>query len=145
MPASRKRMIRLAARLGMADRLGQGIDPIQRKAERLADVADGRTRPIGDQLGRHPGPLAAIFLVDILDDLLPALMLEIDVNIGGFVALFRDEPLEQEVDLVGVHGSHAQAIADGRVGRRASPLAEDAPGAGEADQVPDGQEIGRDN
>ena len=43
----------------------------------------------------------------------------------------------------GIDRRDAQAIADGRIGRRAASLAEDARIAGKADQVPDGQEIGR--
>ncbi len=133
----------LVALAGMTDRLGQGIDPVQRQAQGLADVAHGGTRPIGDQLGRHAGPFAAVFLVDILNHFFPALMLEVDVDVGGFVAILGNEPLEQDVDPIGVDGRDSQAIADGRVGRRAASLAEDAHGAGKADQVPDGQEIGR--
>ena len=69
-------------------------------------------------------------------------MLEIDVDIGGLVPLAADEPLEEHVDPLGIDGGDAQAIADGRVGRRAASLAEDAPPPGEAHQVPDGEKIG---
>ncbi len=70
-------------------------------------------------------------------------MLEVDVDIRGFGPILGDEPLEQDVDPIRVDGRDPQAIADGRVGRRAASLAEDARGAGKADQVPDGQKIGR--
>ena len=74
-----------------------------------------------------PGAFAAVLLVDILNHLFAALMLEVDVDVGGFVAILGDEPLEQDVDPIGIDGRDAQAIADGRVGRRAASLAEDAP------------------
>ena len=107
--------------------LGQGIDAVERQAEGLAHVADGAARAIGDDLGRHAGPLAAVFVVDVLQHLLAPLVLEIDVDVGGFVPLAADEPLEQHVDPLGIDGRHAQAIADGRVGRRAAALAQECP------------------
>ncbi len=110
----------------MTDRLGEGIDPVQRQAEGLADVAHGGTRTIGDQLGRHAGAVAAVFLIDILNHLFSALMLKVDVDVRRLVALLGNEPLEQNVDSIGINGRDAQAVADGRVGRRAASLAEDA-------------------
>ena len=124
-PASREAEEQLVAVTGMTDRLGQGVDPVQRQAQRLADVPHGGTRPIGDQFGRHAGPFAAVLLVDILNHFFPALMLEIDVDVRGFVPILGDEPLEQDVDPIRVNGGDSQAIADGRVGRRAASLAED--------------------
>ena len=70
-------------------------------------------------------------------------MLEVDVDVGGLVALGADEAFEQQVDAVGVHRRYAQAVADGRVGRRAPALAQDPPAPGEADDVVHGQEVGR--
>ena len=69
------------------------------KPERLADVAHRRARAIGDHLGRHAGPLAAVFLVEVLNHLFAALVLEIDVDVRRFVPLAADEPLEQHVDV----------------------------------------------
>ena len=43
--------------------------------------------------------------------------------------------------LVGVDRGDAQAVADGRVGRRPAALAEDARGPGELDEVVDGEEV----
>ena len=126
----------------MLDPLGQAVDLFGGHAQCPAHVADGGAGAVGDHFGRHAGPLAAVFLVEILQDFLAALVLEVDVDVGGFVPLAADEPLEEEVHPLGIDGGHAQAKADGRVGRRAAALAEDAATAGEDDEVPDGEKIG---
>jgi len=48
-----------------------------------------------------------------LDNFLAALVLEVDIDIGRLLALGADEPLEQEIDLRGVHRGDAEAIANG--------------------------------
>ena len=70
-------------------------------------------------------------------------MLEIDVDIGRLLAFGRDETLEQEVDLGGIDIGDGEAVADGGVGGGASSLAEDAAASRIADDVVDGEEIGR--
>ena len=126
----------------MFEPLGQPVDLLGGHAQRAAHVADGGAGAVGDHFGRHAGPLAAIFLIEILQNFLAAFVLEVDVDVGGFVPLAADEPLEQQVHPLGIDGSDAQAEADGRVGRRAAALAEDAAAAGEDDKVPDGKKVG---
>ena len=138
--AASLRQVRLFVK--MLDPFGQPVDPIERKPQGLAHVADGRAGPIGDHLGRHPGPLASVLLVKILQNLFPTLVLEVDVDVRRFVPLLADEPLEQEVDAVRIDRRHAQRVADGRVGRRAASLAQNPPTPGKPDQVPNGQKIG---
>ena len=41
-----------------------------------------------------PGPVAAIALIDVVNDLLSALMLEIDINIWRLATLFGEKALE---------------------------------------------------
>src|SRR6185437_5455876 len=72
------------------------------KAEDLADLADGAARAIGDHGRGQRCAVMAIALVDVLDHLLAPLMLEIDVDVGRLLALFRDEALEQKIDLGGI-------------------------------------------
>ena len=67
-------------------------------------------------------------------------MFEVHVDVRGLVPLPADKALEEHIRAIGVHGRNAEAIADGRVGCRASPLAKDAAGASEFHQVPDRQE-----
>ena len=120
----------------------QRHDRVLGQAERLAHLAHGALGPIGDDRGRHAGPLAAVLPVDVLDHLLAPLVLEVHVDVGGLAPLGADEALEQEVDALGVDGGDAEAVADRRVGGRAPPLTEDAPIPGEADDVVDGEEVG---
>jgi hypothetical protein len=123
------------------ERLGEHVDPVKREAEGLADVAHRRARAIGDHFGGDRSPLAAVLFVDVLEDLLAALVLEVDVDIRRLVALAADEALEEQVDAGRIDGGDAEAVADRRVGRRPAALAEDPARAGELDQVPDGEEV----
>src|SRR5690606_24103258 len=109
--------------------------------QRLADIPNGAFGPIGDHCCRQRGPLAPVALVEVLDDFLPALVLEVHVDIRWFPALSGDKTLKQQVESSRVYFGNAQAIADGGVGCRATALAENALGAGEADDIPNGQEI----
>ena len=70
-------------------------------------------------------------------------MLEIDVDVGRFAPLRRDETLEQQIGTVGIDLGDAEAKADGGIGGRAAALAEDFLRAGKAHDVVDGEEIGR--
>ena len=130
MPASRHRCGQVGLVVEMLQPLGQRVDPLERQAQGLAHVAHRRARAVGDHLGGHAGPLAAVLLVEILQHLLAPLVLEIDVDVGGFVPLAADEPLEEHVHPLGIDRRDAQAVADGRIGRRAASLAEDAAAAG---------------
>ena len=111
------------------DRVGERGRDILGEAERLADLADGAARAVVDDGGGEPGAVAAIALVDVLDHLLAPLVLEIDVDVRRLAPLGGDEALEQQVDLGGVDGGDAEAVADGGIGRRAAALAQDAAAA----------------
>ena len=87
--------------------------------------------------------MTAILLVDVLHDLFASLVLKVDVDVGRLVAVGRDKALEQQVDAGGINAGNAKAITDTRVRRRPAPLAQNPPRAGKADDVIDGQEIGR--
>ena len=141
MPASRQRCGQIRLVVEMLELLGQGVHPIQRKPQGLAHVAHGRARAIGDHLGGHARAVAAVFLVEILEDLLAALVLEIHVDVRGLVPLAADEPLEQHVHPLRIDRGDPQAIADRGVGRRAPALAQDPPPPGKTHQVPHREEI----
>ena len=110
-------------------------------AKRAAGVAQHAARSIRDDHRGQRGAVAAILVVDVLDHFLAALVLEVHVDVGRFVALLADEALEQRVAAYRVDLGDAQAVADGRVGGRAPTLAQDALAARELDDVVDGQEI----
>src|SRR5207247_9589651 len=73
------------------DRAGERADHVGRQAQCLADLADGAAGAIADHRGGEPGALPAVFAVDILDHLLPPLMLAIDVDVERLVARRADE------------------------------------------------------
>ena len=123
------------------DRAGQGRDGILRQAERLADLAGGRPRPIGDDGGGDGGVVAAVMLVDVLDHLLAALVLEVDVDVRRLAPVRGDEALEQEAGPLRRDLGDADAEADDGIGRRAAALAQDALLAGAFHDVMDGEEI----
>ena len=125
------------------DGLGERVQRVGREAHHLADLADGTLRPVADDRRGERRMVAAVALVDVLDHLLAALVLEIDVDIGRLVALGGDEALEEQVDPGRVDGGDAEHVADGGIGGRAPALAEDAFRAGEADDLLDGEEVGR--
>src|SRR3546814_19107019 len=76
-------------------------------------------------------------------DLLAALVLEVDVDVGGFVARLRQEARQQQAALDGIDRGDPEREADRGVGGRAATLAEDLPLVGEADDVLDGEEEGQ--
>ena len=124
------------------DVASQAVDLVRGHPEGLADVAHGAAGPIADDGGGQGRPLATVFLVDVLDDLLAALVLEVHVDVRRLAALPGDEALEEHLHACRVDLGDPQAVADRRVGGRAPPLAEDATRAGEGDDVVDREEIG---
>ena len=111
-----------------AQTAGHGGDAVQVQPQCPAHIAQGRARAVARH---HPGqrsPVAAIFAVDVLDHLLAAVVLEVDVDVGRLIALNADKPAKQQVHLrcLRVDLGHAQAVAHHRIGRAAPTLAQDA-------------------
>ena len=121
--------------------LGEGIEGLQRKAQRLADVADRALRPVADDHAGEGRAVAAVLRVQVLQHLFAPLVLEIDVDVRRFVAFLRDEALEQHAHPRRVDLGHADAVADDAVRRAAAALAEDVARAREGHDVGDGQEV----
>ena len=140
-PGARK--IGAAVAAGAPDGRRQRADRVFRQSERLADLADGGAAAIRDHGGGDAGALAAIFLVDILDDLLAPLVLEIDVDVRRFAPFRRNEALEQKIGAIGIDLGDAEAEAYRRIGGRAAALAQDLLRAGVANDVMHGEKIRR--
>ena len=111
--------------VGAPDRIGQRRGDVLGQAQRLADVADRRTRTIVDDRGADRRAVAAITSVDVLHDLFAPLVLEIDIDVRRLAALLRDEAFEQHVLFGRIDRGDAEAITDHGIGRRTAPLAED--------------------
>ena len=125
------------------DETGQARRHVLRHAERLADLAHGAAGAVADHDGGQRGAVAAIGVVDPLDHLLAALVLEVDVDVGRLAPLLGDEALEQQVVLGRIDRGDAEHVAHGGVRRRAAALAEDAARLGEAHDGVHGEEVGR--
>ncbi len=133
--------VRHAGAPGAPDRVGDRRGHVLGQAQDLADLADRHARAVVDHRGAEGGPLPPVAGVEVLDHLLAALVLEIDVDVGRLAAVLRDEPGEEQPVLRRVHRGDAEAEAHGGIGRRAAALAEDALAAGELDHVEQGQEV----
>ena len=123
------------------DLLGEGVLLAHRVAEGLGHVSDRRLGPVGDDVGHLGAVVAAVLLVDVLDDLLAAVGLDVDVDVGRAVAFGRQEPLEEEAEGDGVGVGDAEGEAHRGVGRRAPALAEDVGSRAEVDDVPHDEEV----
>ena len=73
---------------------GQPGYRVGRQPQRLAGLAHRRPRPKTDHRSGQAGMVAAVFIEDILKNLFAALMFEIDVNVGRFVARRRNKTFE---------------------------------------------------
>jgi hypothetical protein len=111
----------------------QHLDEIFGQAERFADIAQRPLGSVADHGRAQRGMIAAIGIEHPLQDNLAPLMLEIDIDVGRFPPLLRNETLEQEVVALGVDGGDAEHIADGAIGGRAAALTKNVLAAGKPD------------
>ena len=122
----------------------EAIDLLERKAEDLANLTERALRPVRDDLADHRRAIASIGLVDLLDDLLAALVLEVDVDVGRLAALRREEPLEEHVGARRIDRGDPEAEAHRAVRRAPAALTEDVAAAGHVDDGADAEEVRRD-
>ncbi len=120
----------------------QLIERVVGKSERAADIARGTFAAIADHGRGERGAVASIFVEDVLDDFFAAFVLEIHVDIRRLVALARKKTFEQKIAVFRIDRRDAEAVAHGRIGRRAASLTQDRRlrfGAGPAHDVFDGE------
>ena len=98
-------------------------------------------RPVGDDVGHLRGAVAPVLRVDVLDHLLAALVLDVEVDVGGTVALGREEALEQQAERDGVGLGDTERVTHRAVGRAAATLAVDVLAAAELDDVDEHEEV----
>ena len=79
--------------------------------------ADRPLLPVMDHRGGDARALAALALVDVLDDLLAPLVLEVHIDIRRLAAFGGNEALEQQIDLRRIDRSDEEAVAHRRIGR----------------------------
>ena len=123
------------------DLLRPGVEGAGGMAEGPAHVAHRRLGPVGDDVGHLGRVLPAVAVVDVLDGLLPPVVLDVDVDVGRAVALGGQEPLEEQLQAHRVGVGDAQGVADGAVGGRPPSLAVDVVAPAELDDVPHDEEV----
>ncbi len=118
-----------------------GVHLLGGEAECLADVAHRRARPVGDDVGHLRRVAPPVALVHVLDHLFASLRLDIHVDVGGPVTRGGQEALEEQPEIDRVDVGDAEGVADGRVGRRAAPLAVDVEPLAHLRDVPHHEEV----
>ena len=110
--------------------------------EHAADVLDGGARAQRAERDDLRHLLAAVFFGDVLDHFAAAARVEIDIDIRHADALRIEEALEQQAVFERIDIGDLHRIADQAAGRRAAARADrDTARFGEADEVPDDQEV----
>ena len=122
------------------ERLRHPVDQRPREPQRVADLAHRRARPVGHEVADHPRVLGAVAPVDVLDDLLPPLVAEVDVDVGVGRPALVDEPLEQEAVGDRVDPGDPEHVRHDRARRAAPALRRDPLLLREPHQVPADQE-----
>ena len=111
--------------------------------ECLGHVADRGAWPVGDDVGDLSRVASPVLLVDVLDDLLAAAGVDVDIDVGFLVAGRRQETLERQLVLDRVDRGDPECVADRGVRRRPATLAQDPFVVGELNDVMHDQEVAR--
>ena len=140
--AELERLVEADAEL-VRDRLRDPVDVAVGVPEHAAHVADrrpGQHRAEGDDLGDVVG---AVLAADVVDDLVAAAVLEVDVDVRHGDPVRVEEPLEGQLVVDRVDRGDAQGVGDDRP-RGAPPAGGlDPLLAGEADEVGHDEEVAR--
>ena len=124
----------------LADAVAHAVGVVQH-AGRVAHGVLGLQRAEGDHLG---DVILAIDVLDVVDDLFAAALLEVDVDIGHLHALGREESLEHEAVGHRVKVGDAHGVGhDGTGGRAAARAHADALAARPFDVLLHDEEVGR--
>jgi len=122
----------------LGDGVHLGVGDVQGPAH-VPDGPFGGHGAEGDDLGHMVG---AVLAVDVVDDLPPAAVAEVHVDVGHGHPLGVQEALEVEGVLHGVHVGDLQAVGHHGPGGGAPPRPHgDAVGLGVADEVGDDEEV----
>jgi hypothetical protein len=121
----------------------QHLDEVFGEPQRLADVADRALGAITNHGRAEGGVIAPVLVEDPLHDDFAPFMFEVDVNVRRFVALFRDEALEQQVISCGIDRGDPQDVADSAIRGAAAALAKNVLRPRKVHDRMDGQEVWR--
>ena len=126
-----------------ADQLRDAVDLGERELVDASDVPDRGARlhrAEGDDLGD-----VAVLLADVLQDLGPAVLAEVDVDVRVLAAVRVGEALEQQAVTHRAGVGEPERVADHRADARAARGGRDVALPGLVDEVPDDQEVGADS
>ena len=84
-----------------------------RESQNLADVAHRRFGSITNDYCDHSGVISTVFFINVLDHLLAAIVLDIQVDVGGISALPRDKTLEQKPHAYWIDRRYTKAVTHG--------------------------------
>ena len=141
-PEQRDEIVVMVAELVHLVELGETVDLLGRKAERLADFTHRAPCSIGDHVRGHRGAAFAVAAIDVLNRHLAIVAAgQVEIDVGPFAALFGKEALEQEFHLDRVHRRDSERVTHRAVGRRAASLHHDSILAAELNDVPNDQEV----
>ena len=125
-----------------ADQLRDAVDLGERELVHPSDVADrgaGLHCAEGDDLGD-----VAVLLADVLQDLRPAVLAEVDVDVRVLAAVRVGEALEKQAVTHRAGVREPERVADHRADARAARCGRDVALPGFVHEVPDDQEVGAD-
>ena len=126
--------------------LGDAVAHHVRLAQHPGGVAHGRPRLDGRERDDLGHPVVPVPLRRVAHDVGPVALVEVHVDVGHLLAAGVQEALEEQVVPDGVEVHDAQAVGDAAPGGGPTAGADpDARLAGEADQVPHDQEVGRES
>ncbi|GBE21598.1 hypothetical protein BMS3Bbin01_00943 [bacterium BMS3Bbin01] len=103
-------------RIASIDVLGQAIHLSLGQPEGFADITQHRAGTVGDDIGDHRRTFTPVSAVAVLDDLLPALGLEVEIDVRRPPPLVGEEPLERQVQPNRIDPGEADATTHRRVG-----------------------------
>jgi hypothetical protein len=106
------------------DQLGDAVGLRGLEAERPSDVADDRAALHGAERDDLPDGVLAVLLACVLDDLAPALVAEVDVDIGHRDPLGVQEALEQQIEPERIEVRDPKRVRDERARRRPAARAD---------------------
>ena len=86
----------------VAEELGHPIELGLFHPEDLAHLAERGARAVADDVGDHGRAVTTVSIVDPLDDLLAARVLDVEVDVGRLGALPADEALEEKMGRIQV-------------------------------------------
>ena len=125
----------------LGDHVGQLRDALQREVEDAADVLDGGAGGQRAERGDLGHAALAVLLADVGDDLLAALLAEVDVDVRRLGAVGVEEALEQQVVLQRIDVAELEDVADHGAARRAAGAGRDLVLHGETHEIADDEEV----